>query len=384
MIRRSPLRLLAVAIGAVALFGCADTGPQAATYATKPTLVNGNKTFTDITGGDFHTCALQANGEAFCWGLNSQGQSGNGVSGGVGVNSPRVVIGGYLFASIHAGGSHTCGILLVGTTMCWGNNVGGQLGVGSTIDRFEPSPVAGDHAFIQVSASTLAHTCALKANGEAWCWGAGQYGRLGTGSETNRTSPTLVGGGIQFISIATGGGHSCGIAADSSAYCWGRNTEGQLGDGTNTNRLIPTKVAAPIKFKQIAAGIAHTCGISENGDPYCWGDNVVGALGDGTTNSRNTPTLVANGPVFESIVVGERHGCGLDANGTALCWGYNNEGELGDGTTETKTEPVALFTAIAFKKLAAGAYHTCGISKTNVTYCWGDNYGFQLGIPDPN
>ena len=192
MTRRPLFRALVCLLGGVAAVGCADTAPEKPTYIATPTLVNGGKTFVDITGGDFHTCALQADGQAFCWGINTQGQSGNAVSGNAGVNQPTSVIGGFTFSSISAGGAHTCGILLTGLTSCWGNNVGGQLGNGGTIDRFEPSPIAspptgGDHLFIQISSSTVAHTCGLKANGEVWCWGQGLYGRLGNGSQTNKT-----------------------------------------------------------------------------------------------------------------------------------------------------------------------------------------------------
>lgn len=379
------IRRLSFILNAFLLFGvigCADTAPDKPTYIATPTLVNGGKTFVDITGGDFHTCALQADGQAFCWGINTQGQSGNAVSGNAGVNQPTSVIGGFTFSSISAGGAHTCGILLTGFTSCWGNNVGGQLGNGGTIDRFEPSPISGDHLFIQISSSTVAHTCGLKANGEAWCWGQGQYGRLGNGSSTNKTSPTLVSGGLKFTSISAGGGHTCGITADSSAYCWGLNSRGQLGDGTNGDKDVPTRVSTTLKFIQIAAGLAHTCALMENGDPYCWGDNVAGALGDGTFDSRSTPGSVENGPNFVSIVSGERHSCGLDIDGVVLCWGFNEQGALGDGTNVTRTAPVLLNKNIKFKKLAAGAYFTCGISLGGQTYCWGDNYGFQLGVPD--
>jgi alpha-tubulin suppressor-like RCC1 family protein len=376
---RFPLRALAIVFGAVALFSCSDNGPDLPTFLTKPTQINGTRTFVDLSLGDFHSCGLQADGQVFCWGLNTQGQSGNGVPGGTGSNVPRVIIGGALFSSISAGGNHTCGINVDKTTMCWGNNVGGQLGVGSNIDKFEPAPITGGHLFIQVSASTFGHTCGLKANGEVWCWGVNDNGQLGTGNLITQNVAVLVGGGVKFTSISSGGAHTCGISADSSVYCWGRNDRGQVGDGTNLQRLIPTKVAVPTKFIKVAGGLAHTCALSDNGDPYCWGDNVVGALGDGTTDSRNTPSLVAGTPAFVDIVAGERHTCGLDASGTVLCWGFNNAGALGDGTTETRTSPVALFSTVVFKKIAAGAYHTCGISTTNLTYCWGDNYTFQLG-----
>lgn len=382
MIRRHSLRILTSILGAAVAFGCADTTPEKPTYIATPTLVNGTKTFVDITAGDFHTCALEADGRAYCWGINTQGQSGNGVAGNAGVNQPTSVIGGFTFSSLSAGGAHTCGILLTGLTSCWGNNVGGQLGNGGNIDRFEPSPITGEHEFIQISSSTVAHTCGLKANGEVWCWGQGLYGRLGDGTGVNRLVPTLVSGGLKFTTISAGGGHTCGITADSSAYCWGLNSRGQLGDGTNGDKTVPTRVSTTVKFIQIAAGLAHTCALMENGDPYCWGDNVVGALGDGTFDSRSTPSSVENGPNFVSIVTGERHTCGLDADGVVLCWGYNDAGALGDGTNVTRPAPVLLNKSLKFQKIAAGAYHTCGITTTGQTYCWGDNYGFQLGVPD--
>ena len=380
MIRRPLLRCLLVITAAATAASCRDTTAPSDTWLTKPTLVNGNKTFAQLSLGDFHSCALQANGEAFCWGLNTQGQSGNGITGNSGVNSPLPVQGGFIFTSISAGGSHTCGILNTGITACWGNNEGGQLGVNSTIPKFEPSPITGEHQFIQISSSTAAHTCGIKANGEAWCWGVGQYGRLGNGATTQRNAPTQVSGGVAFTSISSGGGHTCALTADGTAYCWGLNSRGQVGDGTNADRAIPVPVATTIKFKQIAAGVAHTCALAENGDPYCWGDNVVGALGDGTLDSKSSPTPVEGGFNFESLVVGERHACGLGADGVALCWGYNDVGALGDGTRLTRTTPVLVSSQLVFKKMAAGAYHTCGITTANLTYCWGDNYGFQLGV----
>jgi alpha-tubulin suppressor-like RCC1 family protein len=384
MNRRSPLCIFAATLGITALLSCADTGPQVPDYFTRPMLVNGNKSFTYLALGDFHSCGLLADGEAFCWGLNAGGQSGNGVASDVGVNTPIAVIGNFRFGSITAGGNHSCGILLDGTTMCWGNNVGGQLGVGSVQDKFEPTPVVDQHHFIQVSASTISHTCAVEDNGEAWCWGSGEFGRLGNGTVTQQNSPVLVSGGISFISISTGGGHTCGISVDGSAYCWGFNFRGELGDGTTEDRLVPTKVATTIKFKQIASGLSHTCALSEIGDPYCWGDNTFGSLGDGTTVSKSVPTPVSGALNFESIVVGERHACGLDVDGNVHCWGYNELGSLGDGTTLTRPTPVALDTTIAFSKIAAGAYHTCGIALTGQTFCWGSNYAFQLGVNEPD
>jgi alpha-tubulin suppressor-like RCC1 family protein len=373
-------RFLFACVAAATLVSCNDVNTTEPTARATPAAILGNKTFVDLALGDFHSCALQANGEAFCWGINTQGQSGNGVSGDESVGTPLVVLGGFIFSSLTAGGSHTCGIQTSGISVCWGNNQGGQLGVNSTITKAEPTPITGEPQFIQISASTFAHTCALKANGEAWCWGIGEFGRLGNGASTQQNVPAQVSGGFSFKSVTAGGGHSCGLTADGTAYCWGYNEQGQIGDGTNTNRLTPVPVATTLKFKQIAAGLTHTCALDTNGNPFCWGDNVAGALGDGSLINKSSPVPVEGGANFTTIAVGERHACGLAPDGIVQCWGYNAFGALGDGTfAPSRTQPVLLVNPILFKKIAAGAYHTCGISQSNVTYCWGDNSYHQLG-----
>jgi alpha-tubulin suppressor-like RCC1 family protein len=384
MIRRFTISLAACATAAV-LVSCNDIAAPDETARNTPAPVIGNKTFVDLALGDFHSCALQANGEAFCWGVNSQGQSANGITGDETTSLPLVVLGGFIFSSLTAGGSHTCGIQTSGVPVCWGNNQGGQLGVGNTVARAEPTPIVGQLAFIQLSASTFAHTCGILGNGDAYCWGFGELGRLGDGTAAQRNSPALVVGGIAFTSITAGGGHSCGLTANGTAYCWGYNEHGQVGDGTNANRPSPVTVATTLKFKQIAAGLTHTCALDLQGNPYCWGDNVAAALGDGSLINKNSPVSVENGPNFTTITVGERHTCGLTVEGIVQCWGYNAFGALGDGTfVEVRTAPVLLSTAtpLLFKKIAAGAYHTCGITTSNVTYCWGDNSLSQLGIAE--
>jgi alpha-tubulin suppressor-like RCC1 family protein len=373
------VRLFLLLSAAAMAASCNDiSAPVDLSRATAAPIL-GNHAFTELALGDFHSCGLQANGEAFCWGTNSKGQSGNGLSGDENIGSPLVVIGGFIFSSLTAGGAHTCGVLTSGASACWGNNVVGQLGVASNQDKFEPTQVAGEHRFTSISASTATHTCALDDTGAAWCWGENEWGRLGDGTETARNAPVAVSGGLTFASISSGGGHTCALTTDGTAYCWGYNVRGQVGDGTDINRLVPVTVATPLKFSMIKAGLTHTCALTTDNLAYCWGDNVAAALGDGTFDPKNTPVPVEGGNQFVTITLGERHACGLTPQGIALCWGYNQYGALGDGTFITRTEPVPISLPISFKRIAAGAYHTCGISTSNVTYCWGNNEGHQLG-----
>lgn len=94
-----------------------------------------------VSAGGDHTCALTAAGDAWCWGDNSHGQLGIDTIGGS-RQTPALVVGGLKFASISAGGAHTCGVTLDHVINCWGANARGQLGDGTQTDRDGPTRVA--------------------------------------------------------------------------------------------------------------------------------------------------------------------------------------------------------------------------------------------------
>jgi len=65
--------------------------------------------------------------------------------------------------------------------MCWGNNEHGELGNDDIADSFTPVPVLNLTQVAQVTVGT-SHTCALRKNGEVWCWGDNSVKQLGGGS----------------------------------------------------------------------------------------------------------------------------------------------------------------------------------------------------------
>jgi alpha-tubulin suppressor-like RCC1 family protein len=200
-----------------------------------PRAVGGGLTFRSLIAGWTHTCGLTGNGNAFCWGLNGDGQLGDGSQ--LDRLVPTRVRG--TIETLTAGNVHTCG-LSAGQALCWGGNRFGQLGDGTTEGKPQPTPVVGlPSAATQVVAGA-AHTCALVSGGAAYCWGQNLQGQLGDGSTTNRSTPVAVTGGHSFRSLYAGGALTCGIATDGREFCWGLNQSGQLGDGTRQSRSTPT------------------------------------------------------------------------------------------------------------------------------------------------
>ncbi|HKE91122.1 MAG TPA: hypothetical protein VKB45_12350 [Gemmatimonadales bacterium] len=337
-------------------------------------------TFTNVSAGGGHTCGVTTGGAAYCWGFNSFGNLGDGTTISPRTN-PVAVQGGITFATVSAGGGHTCGLSTAGAAYCWGENDNGQLGDGTTTQRTSPVPVLGGLTFAAVIAGG-AHTCGLTTGGAAYCWGSNSSGELGDGTTTPRTSPVAVLGGLPFAAVSPSAlYHTCGVTLAGAAYCWGYNNGGQLGDATTTDRTTPVPVAGGLTFSAVSAGGGHTCGLATGGVVYCWGNNFSGQLGDGTATARTSPVPVTGGLTFSAVSAGGyAHTCGVASGGAAYCWGRNAEGQLGNGTTTDQASPGAVLGGLTFAAVSARAYyHACGITTGGAAYCWGRNDGGQLG-----
>jgi alpha-tubulin suppressor-like RCC1 family protein len=331
--------------------------PTAAPCALNPLRVSDSLAFQSISAGDSTTCGIAIGGRAYCWGSGAFGNVGNGSTANSVV--PALVTTGLTFTSISAGGRHACAIAVGGGAYCWGDDSFGQLGDARIVHSTTPIPVSsggnGPAPFVAISAG-FRHTCALTADGTAFCWGDNTFGQLGNGGGSSDT-PTAVAGGIKFSSISAGGDHSCGISISGAAYCWGDNAEGQLGIGTISGpSLVPVPIGLGLTFTRISAssgtraidlvsglrlkdGAGHTCALSSGGSVYCWGDNRDLQLGlgpvTGTNSSVTVPTLVPPGEggnmTYTSISTGDRNSCAVGIDGNAYCWGSNIYGAIGNG-----------------------------------------------------
>lgn len=128
--------------------------------------------------------------------------------------------------SVAAGGQHTCAIQgggSPGVVYCWGDNNTGQLGDGTSNQRLVPTLVAAGqmtNSSIVSVASGYGHTCAVKGSmmsGVVYCWGFNVSGQLGIGTTTfSSSTPVLVAGGASS-GAGAGAGSSSGAGTSTAS-----------------------------------------------------------------------------------------------------------------------------------------------------------------------
>lgn len=362
-----------------------------------PTAVSGldaGSGVVAITAGDLHTCALKGDGSVLCWGANWYGQLGDGDTAGRLV--PTAVSGfgtGSEVVAFVAGSEHTCALKSDGAVLCWGYNKYGQIGDGSTTNGLAPAEVSGlgTGAGVTAIAAGGFHSCAIKSDGTMACWGYNYDGELGTGGIPQGLTPTMVNGldaNSGTMTVSAGSYHTCALKSDGGALCWGHNGPGALGDGSTTDHSVPTAVSglgAGSGTTAVSAGSDQTCALEIDGTVLCWGDNSIGQLGDGSMTHHSVPTVVSSlgaGSQVTAINVGDYHSCALKSDGTVLCWGGNQYGQIGDGTTTNQLVPIAVSgfgPDSGVIAVSAGTDHTCALKSNGAVLCWGDNRYGQIG-----
>lgn len=357
--------------------------------AYNPITVTGVTTATAVTGGGVHTCALLLNGTVSCWGSNISGQLGDGsttdsftpvsvsgLSNAIAITASHARLDNY---------GHTCALLSGGTVQCWGRNIVGQLGTGTTTDSYTPVTVSGLTGVTTVVAGGF-HNCALLTGGAVQCWGDNAIGQLGDGTTTTpRTTPVAVSGVSNATALALGGDFSCALISDGTVKCWGGNGHGRLGDGvmppgSSTPITTPVTVVGISTAIAITAGRGHACAVLSGGTVKCWGDNSAAMLGDGTTTSSATPVTTTGLSNAVALTAGAVHTCARLADNTVQCWGDNANGQVGPGSTDHSTTPATVLSFSAnVQAVTTGSLHGCGLFNDSTVGCWGSNESGQLG-----
>jgi hypothetical protein len=217
--------------------GDGDVDVLSASYADEKIAWYENNGLTSgvrsVSVGTQHTCALTTLGAVKCWGANTYGQLGDGTT----TNSSSPVDVSGLSAGVQAvvaGGYHTCALTFEDGVKCWGINTNGQLGDGTTTNRSTPVAVSGLSSGVGMITAGSAHTCALLTSDSVQCWGNNAYGSLGDSSSTQRTAPAAVSSvsgsatftdvptshwGFRYIETLYANGYTAGCNTSPLKYC---------------------------------------------------------------------------------------------------------------------------------------------------------------------
>lgn len=336
-------------------------------------------------------------GKAFTWGmeadtLGANFRQGNGPAITATMYSPFPVSGGSSFVQVDTGETFSCGLGGGGRAFCWGTDLNGRLGNGANGDASYPLyPVANLTDIVKVGAGAY-HGCALQRTGKVWCWGAqsgdaNSAGLLGTGG-TPATSqvPVLVSGHEDYVDLSVGNTHTCAIRHNGEAWCWGGGTFGQLGNGVSASSPVPVKVANVNDFMGISAAHCNTCqktcGVTKTGEAYCWGTQTNGEFGNGATSATyNVPQLVSSlSTNVQQISTSTNSVCALVGGGEIWCAGSQVSGALGNGLTAgNATSMVRVSSKNTFTKVSTGTSMSCGLTDAKELWCWGSNTSGYLG-----
>jgi hypothetical protein len=314
-------------------------------------------TATMVAVGPQDVCALDPQGQAWCFGDNGIGQLGLGYTGVATSTFIAPVVGGHTFRTIGLGSWHACALATDGQAWCWGSNYLRELNQPTSTPSPRPLAVDPLRTWDTLVVSGGGENCGL-ISGVTWCWGGG-YAVLSRpfGDQT----PI-------FASLSAGTDMNCGLSSDGLASCW------PAFDFASYDAHFGSAVTG------VAIGFDFLCAVFPGGAARCEGTNAHGQLGDGSTTDATSPVTVAGSHQWTTLSAGELSTCGLVTDGTAYCWGANESGQLGTGDSTETHVPTPVATTLRFRSIATSgssnlgspSHRSCAITTASELFCWGE------------
>ena len=334
-------------------------------------------------------CAVTKAGKLLCWGRNQAAEVGDGTQ-----QSPRIVptavtsddaaFAARTFTMVSGFASGACALDNQGEVWCWGYNQFGQAGSGTLNDFVKRATrVPGLTGVIAVSAA-LSHVCVLVQGGTVRCWGRGTEGQLGDGLSQTSVAPVIVSGLSGVTNLAASQGATCAVAGGGDLYCWGSNLYGAVGNGSLLPAPTPVK-SSLTGVQALGMGRLHVLAKTATGS-YGWGYNALGQLLKAPTTQETTPVSITALPAQTTALFGGAGSMCAIAAGQAWCWAHDATGQLGvrdllvmptAASVSDGTAPLSGLTHVA-----VGGVHSC-VASASVVSCAGESSALKLGQSPP-
>ena len=339
-----------------------------------------------VSVGYGHNLAIAADGTLWSWGLNHDGELGNGTTVTL-INTPTQIGTDTDWNLVSAGLGPTSFSMATkdnGTLWAWGDNGYGQVGDNTFVDKYSPAQVGIDTDWQSMSAG-FSHALATKTDGTLWAWGRGTTYALGNGGLVNKENPTQVGFLNNWSSVSAGDRFSMAVKTDGTVLGWGYNNGNPIGiNGNPANVTIPTQRSYNnTNAGGTTAGSKHSFDVKTSGLLVFWGSNVYNQSG-GTTCAgcpvyyvsdadagKNTNAIIKTdgtlwysgvhlgysqstvqyATVFtqfgtdsdwSSVSVGNLSGAAIKNDGSMWTWGWNSWGQLGNGVNSQASSSLTL------------------------------------------